>query len=947
MPVVWPTLLDLNRDECKRILRKLELEAYAGVISALRAQGDLTKEKKDLLGELNKQQCQTAPGIKPTIQIKQESGEKMQDWRDVHMYRGVKIITQQMQPSKILPKPSTSTLPSSSSSSSPIMVVSSNGTIMTTKLVSTPTGTQATYSRPTVTPTIGARVAAAPGGATYVKTTSGSIITVVPKSLATLGGKIISSNIVSVQNGQKASRTNGAFVPVAKTTTLDNVNKPARQQRVVCDDAQPGELQKNASKAFIQECQFKGQGEKTLQAVPSKPAIITATRPITKMIVTQPKGMGSGVQPATKIIPTKIVYGQQGKTQVLIKPKPMAFQATVVSEQTRQLVSETLQQVSRASETGGAANQEGALKEELQTFPESSSSSTESSHSSQGEVFRSLTMPIGDSQPVVHVITSRGQEWAEHEVSVESSPTIIYQDVPGESQSATSTIKALLELQQTTVKEKGECKPRQHTIDLSQMAVPIQMAQEKRQSPESPVITAVESDLITEYITTGKSVKPAMSSASISSGEIALTSLLSASQPQSTSLQRAPQQAAPQTPVMVKSIPASSALAVTRFVKQAVTSQVVHSKQAEDLGREEGEVEGDTLDPQTGLFYRSAQQLKQASQQQDTPKLLPPAKPATVLNQGAAQQPALYHQQQQQQQQLKPVLQHHLVVKERQVSGAGAQAQSQQTVVQVIAVKPPHTPQLPKLQQAPSSQNRPIHTVLSQPPPLQAHHPVSSDKPTMSQVQQPIITQGATVTKITFGSHQPATISKPASGEAAAKLSPVSSTSPAPSSEKSSVSDILKISMLEAQIDPSVEPMVVDSSSDCTFIKGAAAPHRVASGQLISSTASPVVQSSQSKQLQHSLGGAGTSLHGQFTRIQNLPAQNNKEVDIIQVIPQYSITPDSSQSNVVVEPSGFLEITSFTSQSLEEETVMEQEVDGSNDQGMEASPSQSSIDQSQ
>lgn len=85
MPVVWPTILDLSRDECKRILRKLgknstaafiavllaivlqldwrlimidvcfpELEAYAGVISALRAQGDLTKDKKDLLAELNK-----------------------------------------------------------------------------------------------------------------------------------------------------------------------------------------------------------------------------------------------------------------------------------------------------------------------------------------------------------------------------------------------------------------------------------------------------------------------------------------------------------------------------------------------------------------------------------------------------------------------------------------------------------------------------------------------------------------------------------------------------------------------------------------------------------------------------------------------------------------------------------------------------------------------------
>lgn len=64
------------------------------------------------------------------------------------------------------------------------------------------------------------------------------------------------------------------------------------------------------------------QGEKSLQAVQgTKPAIITASRPITKMIVTQPKGMSSGSQStATKIIPTKIVYGQQGKTQVRENP---------------------------------------------------------------------------------------------------------------------------------------------------------------------------------------------------------------------------------------------------------------------------------------------------------------------------------------------------------------------------------------------------------------------------------------------------------------------------------------------------------------------------------------------------------------------------------------------------------------------------------------------------
>lgn len=73
---------------------------------------------------------------------------------------------------------------------------------------------------------------------------------------------------------------------------------------------------------------FLLQGEKTLQAVPgAKPAIITASRPITKMIVTQPKGIGPGMQPTTttKIIPTKIVYGQQGKTQVNTNKKNLGM----------------------------------------------------------------------------------------------------------------------------------------------------------------------------------------------------------------------------------------------------------------------------------------------------------------------------------------------------------------------------------------------------------------------------------------------------------------------------------------------------------------------------------------------------------------------------------------------------------------------------------------------
>uniref|UniRef100_A0A8C7IM08 BRCA2-interacting transcriptional repressor EMSY n=1 Tax=Oncorhynchus kisutch TaxID=8019 RepID=A0A8C7IM08_ONCKI len=728
----------------------------------------------------------TPPSSKPIIQIKQESG--------------VKIITQQMQPSKILPKPSSAGMPSSSSS--PIMVVSSNGAIMTTKLVSQPTG--ASYSRPAMSSTIGARMATSASGATYVKTTSGSIITVVPKTLATLGGKIISSNIVS------GTTTKITTIPMTSKPNVIVVQKTTGKGTTI--QGLPG---KNVVTTLLNT-----GGEKTLQGVPgSKPAIITASRPITKMIVTQPKGMGSGVQPTTtKIIPTKIVYGQQGKTQVLIKPKPI-FQTAVVSEQTRQLVSENLQQASRVADVGPAYAQERALKDESGAIAE------------------------GRSPPsVVHI--SRGQDWAEqHEVSVESSPTIIYQDVStGDmSQSATSTIKALLELQQTTVKEKGEAKPRQQTIDLSQMAVPLQMAQEKKQQAlGSPEMSTVETEPPIKYITAGL-------------GDVVMT----ASQQQG-----APSQNTSHSPVVVNSIPTSSTVT-------ASAGQLIHSKQVEETGMEEGELEGDTLDPQTGLFYRSIQ-------------------------------PSL---------------------KERPSSASG----SPQLASLGTPTKPPSlTPQLPKLQQAPTSHHRPIHTQLSQPPPLQAHHPVGADK-TPATSQAPIITQGASVTKITFGSsssHQSPPVSS--SGEATAKLVPAEpSSSSSSGGEKPSVSDILKISMMEAEIDPSAEPMVVDSSSDCSpYIKalGASLHH-----------------SSHSK-----------PLHDQFSHIQGLAAKSKENMDVIEVIPQYSIMPDSSQSNVVVEPSGFLEITDYTSQRLDEESAMEQEVDSSNDEATAISPMEEGCpDQSQ
>ncbi|XP_059049855.1 BRCA2-interacting transcriptional repressor EMSY [Achroia grisella] len=49
---MWPMLLNMTRDECRRTLRRLELEAYSNMISVLRAQGPLEEKRKKLLEEL-------------------------------------------------------------------------------------------------------------------------------------------------------------------------------------------------------------------------------------------------------------------------------------------------------------------------------------------------------------------------------------------------------------------------------------------------------------------------------------------------------------------------------------------------------------------------------------------------------------------------------------------------------------------------------------------------------------------------------------------------------------------------------------------------------------------------------------------------------------------------------------------------------------------------------
>ncbi|XP_078514650.1 BRCA2-interacting transcriptional repressor EMSY isoform X5 [Lissotriton helveticus] len=892
------------------------------------------------------QQSQMSTTIKPTIQIKQESG--------------VKIITQQVQPSKILPKPMAGGLPSSSNA--PIMVVSSNGTLMTTKLVTTPSGTQTTYTRPAVTSTLGARMATTPGGATYVKTTSGSIITVVPKSLTSLGGKIISSNIVS------GTTTKITTIPMTSKPNVIVVQKTTGKGTTTFQGIQG----KNVVTTLL-----NASGEKTLQGISTgtKPAIITATRPITKMIVTQPKGMGSAVQPATKIIPTKIVYGQQGKTQVLIKPKPVTFQTTMMSEHTRQLVTETLQQASRVVEASTTSIQE--VKEDVQGYADSSSSSTESSQSSQvppksnfldNPWYRTVNASK-DSQPVVHVIASRSQDWSEHEIAMDSSPTIIYQDLSGESQSAASTIKALLELQQTA----------------------------------------------------GKTARQIASTTTVSSGEVPLTSLLSVSQSsqphqhhhhhvplqtsqaQRTLVQHVSQsQTAAQTSVVVKSIPASSASTITHIMQQALSSHAAFTKHSEEIVTEEGEVEEmDTLDPQTGLFYKSA--LTQAQRQQKhlqvhqegthlqlktVQSLQTKQKQIIQLHpdqfQHKIQQTAQFSLRQQKftpltQDPSQQHTQHHLLVKERQ-HVSSVVTPPQQTVVQVLAVKT--TQHLPKLQQVATPQK--IY-VQSQPSQTQVQVSASSEKQSAIQVQQPVISQGSSVTKITFEGHQPPTVSKAAVVDCMPKLAPsVTTIFPAPSPDKPSVSDILKMSMMEAEIDTNVDTMTVEGKgvpakklpSEVELplpptplplpptplpLPPTPLPRVAMAGiqttpvlpQLKCKTfASPSVVSVSSSSplpppppLTRKIEVQPVPAASQFIHIQNIAQKKAEEMPteiIIQTIPQYSI-PCHSSSNVVVEPSGLLELNNFTSQRIaDEETAMEQDVDSSTEEGIESSPSQTS-----
>ncbi|CAN0170645.1 unnamed protein product [Lampetra planeri] len=414
---------------------------------------------------------------KPTIQIKQESG--------------VKIITQQLPQSKILPKPA-----GVATTAAPIMVVSNPAAVVTTRLVTAPTGDVRPRVRPFVRPSraaVSSRVASP--GPTYLKTTSGNIITVVPKSLASsLGGKLLSSTVMS------GTTTKITTIPVSM----------ASKSNVIVVQKAPGKgasIQGLAGKSVVTTllgaAGMGGAGEKGLQGTSSgpKPTILTTARSgigggggtISKMIVTQNKPGGVPPIPAAKILPPKNPYTQP---QVLIKPKPIAT--------TMSMVGVSVATATHDADSTGAGD--AAADEDRGEEMDSSVAMETGTTILQGER-RWL-------RPLLRVMDQTPQIWGEGGgpyldarrpcCSCATPPTIrlVKECVPGwkdamdvseasaASHSATSTIRAFMEMQKPggvypplpphcllgtlgSKASRSRDKPRMPTIDLSHMVIPV------------------------------------------------------------------------------------------------------------------------------------------------------------------------------------------------------------------------------------------------------------------------------------------------------------------------------------------------------------------------------------------------------------------------------------------------------------------------------------------
>lgn len=169
---------------------------------------------------------------------------------------------------------------------------------------------------------------------------------------------------------------------------------------------------------------------------------------------------------------------------------------------------------------------------------------------------------------------------------------------------------------------------------------------------------------------------------------------------------------------------------------------------------------------------------------------------------------------------------------------------------------------------------------------------VTHTTPIYFQVEQPIITQGSSVTKITFEGRQPPTVTKITGGSSVPKLtSPVTSISPIQASEKTAVSDILKMSLMEAQIDTNVEHMVVDPPKKAlatSMLTGEAgslpSTHMVVAGMANSTPQQQKCRESCSSPsavgpplTARKIDAPGVPATGQFMRIQNVGQKKAEE----------------------------------------------------------------------
>ncbi|XP_078613929.1 BRCA2-interacting transcriptional repressor EMSY-like isoform X3 [Branchiostoma floridae x Branchiostoma japonicum] len=470
-----------------------------------------------------------SPGSKPTIQIKQEPGT------------GVKIITQTLPGSKILPKPATA----ATSSGPQVVMVTTTSSMATRPVGSGTTSTvyaQNNGNRAIVNPAIGTRVVTMPtstmsaGKVTPPPPTN--IITVTPKTVQTM--------------------------PITVTRTLPS-------------GATPYTIAKAGPSSAGKPSVIVVQQAKTIKTQQGKPITVVTTY-ITQSAVRPSFVSTMAGQSLGKSMTLTKAQPQQIKTRVVIRPRTPDQGSLSLSQQQSilggivegiviQRPSSSSPRAPRDSPGTGddtssvsSAGSEDVVKIQRAGQSPGASQSAPSSRVTNQWVEMDAALDIGSSQSQGTLQTSTSQS----------------QSVQGESfSSAASTIKALLEIQSGA---KAQDKPRQSTIDLSQMAVPISLQQ---QGPQA-VAASLQGEMAPEFFTT----------------EVV-------QQDQAIATEAVPRAAQP--PSGRQGIRISTAQHLLAEAHRKM-------QQGQVLGREEASLleesyEGFTLDPQTGLFYKDEESI--------------------------------------------------------------------------------------------------------------------------------------------------------------------------------------------------------------------------------------------------------------------------------------------------------------------------------------------------